>query len=146
MLNKIILVNILNIIFAVNLFSHEAKVSLFVENLKNDFINVKARRGENGPFLSGLSLKILSIVSNKELQEKVILSKKGITLKIPKESYSLILSSSGPDIILDGPAPSSGFKRTAKRELFAFKYTSIVSSIFIVLSLLIIFRRKYTLS
>ncbi len=143
-LKKFILLNVMISIFTLNLFSHKAPIRIFVKTLKNDFINIKAKMGEEGSFISALPIKVISIVNNKAIQKKIIIIKEGLSIKIPQESYMIVLTSNGQDIILDGPAPSSGFKRTAIRELYAFKYTSIVSFFFMILSLLIIFRRKYT--
>lgn len=132
---------IFSIILTTQIFAHAPKVKIFVEDLKNNSMNVYARLGDDGNFITGTTLKLISLVNKKVLYEKALI-KSGLIIKIPQESYLIVLKSKGKKIEKLGIAPKEGFSTIAFEPIkYAFYTTLVLSLIFIFLAFYIAYKR-----
>lgn len=123
---------ILSLFVALPLFAHAPKVKIFLEGVANNSMRITARLGDEGNVVSGLPIKVISLVSKKVLHE-VVLTREGILLPIPAESYIVTLKSKGKIIEKMGIAPKGGFTKTASKPIKVAFYTMLGINLFLLL-------------
>jgi len=131
------------IIFCTSLsFAHRvAGVEMSLEKLEGDKILVKAFYSKSKRALSGNEVRLISMFDNRVLN-KGKLTLDGLVLDIPLESYWVYVLVRDNDIVKDGIAPSSGFKKTVELKKVAFLYTSLATFLFLVISLFIAYKKS----
>jgi len=139
LIKKIFLMIVLSFI---HLNAHNvAGVDMSVKKLDNDKIEVKVFYQKSKKALSGNEVRLISMFDNRVLQ-KAKLEKKGLILDIPKESYWVYVMLRDNDIVKDGLAPTNGFTKTIKKENLALKYSIIMTTFFLFLSLFFAYKRN----
>lgn len=142
-INKFLLV--LFIFFSTSVFAHKIPgIKLEVQDLKDNTMLITAKFKKSNRALIGNKIKLISMIDNRVLFEDKLPSG-GLKTIIPNESYWVYLIVRDNDVVIDGPAPLNGFEKSIKREPKAFLYTLVLSISFLVLSiLLMIKKKKYT--
>ncbi len=136
MLNKIKILLLL-IIFSSNLYSHkEFQIDLEIKDLKNNTFSVLVRSKKNKMILKDYNIQLISKLDKRILNEKKSLNKI-LIFDIPNESYWIYLNIRDDNIIKNGIIALNGFKINVDKEKKAFKYTLILSLLFIFMSALI---------
>lgn len=136
-------------IFNITLFAHSVPgMDITIEKKEQNQILIKAFFKKSKKPLVGNEVKLISKFDNRIL-EKDKLTAKGLTLKIPDESYWVYVIVRDNDLVKDGIAPDGGFKKQIEIKKVAFLYTTIATLFFIILSTSIgykrnkLFRNKY---
>jgi len=141
MLNKKILLLIF-IAFLTVLEAHKIPgIALELEKLENDKIHINAFFKRSKRPLVGNEVRLISMFDNRVLNIGKT-TKKGLILNIPNESYWVYLLVRDNDIVVDGIAPKNGFIKTVKKDKIAFIYSFIIIIIFLLLSLIIAYKKS----
>lgn len=140
MFNKTIL---LLLCWASFTFAHKvAGVDMSLEALENDTIKVSAYFQKSKRALVGNEVRFISMFDNRVL-DKAKLSRDGVIMSIPNESYWVYVIVRDNDIVQDGLAPSGGFKKAVEIKKRALLYSALASIACIILATAIaIYRRK----
>lgn len=140
---KVRKVFILVLFLTTMMFAHKvAGVDTSITKIQNDKILIKAFFKKSKKPIYGNGVKLISMFDNRVLDKGKLL-REGIELDIPKESYWVYVLYRDNDIVKDGPSPDIGFDKAVQKEKIAFLYTSILSLILIILSVLIAYRRTH---
>ncbi len=138
-ITKVILFILL--ILSTKLFAHKvAGIKLEAKKVEGDKIQINAYFQKSKRALIGNKIKLISMIDNRILYEDK-LSSKGLITIIPNESYWIYLILKNNDVVIDGIAPLNGFEIEVIKEPKAFLYSLIISMIFLLLSLLFIYKR-----
>lgn len=120
-----------------NSYSHAARARLFIEPLSNDTMLIHVRLGTDGNYVIGIPLKLISLVSQSVIYEKN-LTKEGLIIKIPDESYLITFKSKGKLIEKLGLAPKKGFTKKASKPVdYAYNITLLISLFFVLFSFIL---------
>jgi len=116
---------------------------LTAEVLQDDILQIKGFSKRSNQALDGNKIKLFAQANNKILFEGFL---KNGTLKtnIPKQPYIIFMYVGNQDVVIEGPESSSGFSGIyASKTNRAFKYTFLLSMLFIFSTLIIILKQTY---
>ncbi|WP_024954713.1 hypothetical protein [Sulfurospirillum arcachonense] len=111
------------------------------EKLDNNKMHIKAFYKKSKRPLIANEVRLISMLDNRVLKKGNI-TRKGIIMDIPKESYWIYVIVRDNDIVTDGIAPDGGFDKIVKKEKLAFLYTSLAAILFLLISFFIGYRRS----
>lgn len=124
------------------LFAHKvAGVDTSVTKLEGNKIHIKAFFQKSKKPIFGNEVRLISMFDNRVLG-KGKLTRDGLELNIPEESYWVFVLYRDNDIVKEGPAPKEGFKKAVKKEKVALLYTFLASLFFIILAIGIGYKRN----
>ncbi|RXJ69122.1 hypothetical protein CRV08_03675 [Halarcobacter ebronensis] len=134
------------LLLKISLFSH----TILLSTIDNEDGTMEVMGAySTGVTAQGAMLKIQSLVNKSYLYEKQLPESGSLIINIPKEPYKIILEAGKGHIIekIGDILPKEGFKKDLKVAIdidIAFWVTFLISMIFLILSLIGIFRRYRT--
>lgn len=135
-------ISILFILCISTLYAHRvAGVNMDSIKIKNNKVQIKAYFKKSKKPLWGNEVRLISMFDNRILSQGK-LTRKGLILDIPRESYWVYILVRDNDIVQDGPSPDGGFDKAVKIEKIAFLYTSVGTLFFIILGSFIGYRQQ----
>lgn len=138
-LKKIILIMFLS--FSTLLAHKVAGVDTTIKRISDNKIHIKAFFKKSNRPIFGNKVRLISMFDNRVLN-KGKLNRDGLILNIPKESYWVYVLYKDNDIVKDGPSPKNGFTKAIKKERIAFLYSFLLSIFFLILSIIIAYKKS----
>lgn len=139
--NKTITVLVI-LCFTSFLYAHKIPgMTLIAKVFEDEKVEIKGFNKRSKKLLDGNKIKLFSQANNKVLFEGFL--KNGLLkTTIPKQPYMIFMYVGNQDVVIEGPAPKSGFEGIyASKTNRAFNYTLGLSLFFLFTSLFLIIKK-----